>query len=456
MHFENDVHFKACLRFSVAMRLAMRRPILAGVMLTGIISLPLFDAVAFAADYPPSTRDAEEVDPALASVRSRPREDYRPIGVPVGSFIFYPELRTSLSYDSNITASGSDPKSDWIFVVKPIAQLQSDWLRHYLAFDAFYESGNYFKYSDGDYQNYSFGTQGRLDISRDTYVSGYARYLHGHELPGDGETDTDIALPLPFDRTTAGVKFDNRFNRMWTVAAFDFQDTEYADTLDGAPTFQDYRDGQTYTAWGRIGYDISPLTSVFVGASYAWGEFDDTDFNGKQYTVTTGLKFEPSRLMRGEAFVGYKSWTSDSGDLDDVSGVTYGVNLAWFVTPLVTMTFTGNQTVDSSNYTPGPPYDDTLIGSSVLTSNAGVRVDYEFRRNILLGSWFAYQNQDYGDYPRDDDKYTYGASLTYLINRYWTAGLQYTYTDFSSNFNGINGVEDYTRNVVMGNLKLAY
>lgn len=416
----------------------------------------LFGATALAADYPPSSRELVEVDPALASVADRQREDYRPTGLRLGSFLFYPEVLSSLSYDDNITASGSDAKADTIFVIRPSAQLRSDWTQHYFAVDGFFESGTYFKYSDADYQNYSVGTQGRLDITRDASVSGYARYLHGNELPGDGETDTEIALPLPYDQTTAGVRGDYRFNRMWTTGSFDFQDTQYDEWLDGAPTDQEYRNGQVYTLAGRVGYDISPLTSLFVGAGYAWSDYEDADFNGDEYEIVGGVKFEPSRLVSGEAFIGYKNWTSDSGDLMDVDGMTYGLNLAWFVSPLLTVTFTGSQTVDGSNYVPDPILEPNLIGSSVLTSNAGVRLDYEFRRNILLAGWFAYQNQEYEDYPRNDDKYTYGVSGTYLINRNWQAGVRYTYTDFSSNFNGINGVEDYTRSIVLGSLKYAY
>ncbi len=55
-------------------------------------------------------------------------------------------------------------------------------------------------------------------------VSGYARFAHLNELPGEGETEDEISDPLPYDSTTAGVKVDNRFNRLWTSVAFDVID----------------------------------------------------------------------------------------------------------------------------------------------------------------------------------------------------------------------------------------
>ncbi len=136
-------------------------------------------------------------------------------------------------------------------------------------------------------------------------------------------------------------------------------------------TDQQYRDGQEYTVDGRVGYSISPLTSVFVGSTYQWSSYEDSNYNGDEYTVSGGIKFEPSRLLRGEVFVGYQSWSSDSGFLDDVSGLYYGANLAWFASPLMTVTLKARQKVDSSNFE-----FDGIDGSSINTSDLGVRVDY--------------------------------------------------------------------------------
>ncbi len=80
----------------------------------------------------------------------------------------------------------------------------------------------------------------------------------------------------------------------------------------------------------------------------------------------------------------------------------------------------------------------------------------ELRRNVLLSGWFGYLRQDYEAYPRLDQKYTCGTAIKYLVNRYVTTGLEYRYIDYGSSFNGINGVENYTRNIVLGTLTLSY
>ena len=415
------------------------------------LAIIAFSGVALATDYAPSARAAVETDPARAGVATRVPEGYDPAGIQVGSFTFLPTLDLSTGFDTNITATNTNEKEDWLFIVRPAFQLRSDWLQHYLSFDSYFESGSYAKYSDADYQNYSFGTQGRIDVTSDFEILGHARYSHLNELPGDDETDNGLNDPLPYDEVLAGVGFRKGFNRLWTKASFDFRNRDFDNFLDGAPTFQDYRDGDDYNLSGRVGYEISPLTSVFVGGSYRWYDMTDNDYDATQYSVITGLEFEPSRLTKGEVFVGYQDWTSDNGFLEASGGLTYGANLAWFVSPLATVTFTASQSVLTSNYS-----FNGINGSAVDTSNLGVRIDYELRRNIVLSGWFDYQNQNYEAFPRDDDQYVYGAELKYLINRYATAKLNYNYTDFDTNFNFINGAESYTRSVITAALTLSY
>jgi hypothetical protein len=276
---------------------------------------------ALAADYPPSSRDRVEVDPRFAGVADRPQPDYSPVGVRWGSFLFYPALLSSVSYDDNITAVGTNEKADWIFKFRPTLDIKSDWSRHYLSFAIGAESATYANYSSADYVDYFAGGKGRLDITPDMSVSSFLNYLHGHETPGDGQTFNEVTVPVAFDRVDGGIKLDNRFNRLWTSSGFSFRWEDFDEFADGEFIDQTYRNDTTYDAFARVGYDISPLTSVFTQFAYEWTQFEDSLYDGDQYTAAVGLKFEPSRLLRGEFYVGYLDWTSDSGFLDDVVGL---------------------------------------------------------------------------------------------------------------------------------------
>ncbi|MFD2029546.1 outer membrane beta-barrel protein [Ancylobacter dichloromethanicus] len=71
-----------------------------------------------------------------------------------------------------------------------------------------------------------------------------------------------------------------------------------------------------------------------------------------------------------------------------------------------------------------------------------MRLDYEFRRNIVVSGWFDYLNQDYDEFPRVDNQYVVGAELRYFINRFFSvAKINYSFTDYQTNFNNINGAE---------------
>ncbi|WP_428031581.1 outer membrane beta-barrel protein [Ancylobacter sp.] len=420
-------------------------------LLLGTTAL-LASNAAHADDVAPSYRPAVEVDPARAAVMDRQPVNYLPLGVPVGSFVLFPTLKLETGYDTNITAANKNEKESWLFTVRPAFDLQSDWARHFLAFDGYFESTSYASYSNADYENYAGGARGRIDVTGDFNIGGYARYAHLNELPGDDETNVDnLGDPLPYDQITAGVSFDKQFNRIWTTGGFDYRDRDFANYLDGEPTDQSYRDGSDYKFAGRVGYELSPMTSVFAGGSYQWFDVEDKNYNSSEYRVITGIQLAPSRLTRGEAFIGYYDWKSENGYLDGSSGLTFGGNIQWFISPLVTATFTAGQQVMTSNY----EYDG-ITGSAVVSSNAGVRLDYEFRRNIVISGWVDYLNQDYDEFPRVDNQYVIGAELRYSINRFSIAKINYSFTDFDTNFDNINGAEDYVRNMITAGVTLAY
>ncbi len=422
---------------------------------TGLLAGLAAIAAPFAAqaeDVAPSYRPAVEVDPDRAAVLDRQPVNYMPLGVPIGSFVLFPTLKLETGYDSNITAANNNEKESWLFTVRPAFDLQSDWVRHFLAFDGYFESTSYARYSNADYENYAAGARGRIDVTSDFNIGGYARYAHLNELPGDDETNVNnLGDPLPYEQVTAGVSFDKQFNRMWATGGFDFRYRDFDDWLNGQPSDQSYRDGSDYKFAGRVGYELSPLTSLFVGGSYQWFDMQDSDYNASEYKVITGVQIEPSRLTRGEAFIGYYDWASENGYLSGSSGLTFGANLQWFVSPLLTATFTAGQQVLTSNYEFAG-----VTGSAVVSSSAGVRLDYEFRRNIVVSGWLYYLNQDYDEFPRVDNQYVIGAELRYSINRFATAKINYSYTDFDTNFNNINGAENYVRNLVLAGVTLAY
>ena len=112
------------------------------------------------------------------------------------------------------------------------------------------------------------------------------------------------------------------------------------------------------------------------------------------------------------------------------------------MTPLTTIRVEAASRVEETT-TPG--------ASGFLDQSAGLRVDHELMRNVIVGARASYANQDYEGVARSDDVIRAGLGLDYLINRNFSVGLGYDYTDRDSNVPGL----DYTRNEFGLTLKAA-
>ena len=65
-------------------------------------------------------------------------------------------------------------------------------------------------------------------------------------------------------------------------------------------------------------------------------------------------------------------------------------------------------------------------------------------RNVIINGSAGYGEDDYEGVPRMDDTLRAGLGLDYLLNRNFTFGVGYDYTDRDSNLAG----SDYKKNVV--------
>ena len=151
--------------------------------------------------------------------------------------------------------------------------------------------------------------------------------------------------------------------------------------------------------------------------------------------MVAGSDFRISNLMQGGVFVGYQRQSYDDPTLTESSGVAYGANVEWYVTPLTTITFDAASTIEET----------TTVGASGYNAQtAGVRVDHELLRNVLLNGRISYEKDDYDGIARSDDKVRAGLGLDYLLNRNFTVGVGYDYVDNSSDVAG----NEYKRNIV--------
>src|SRR5258708_4154847 len=115
------------------------------------------------------------------TVTTRPRPDYDPLGIRLGSFLLFPQLGVQETYDSNVFATTNRAKSDFITSFDPSLDLRSNWNNHALNLHADSHSARFARFANENIDDYTLDANGRLDIQRDARVLGDIGYKLAHE-----------------------------------------------------------------------------------------------------------------------------------------------------------------------------------------------------------------------------------------------------------------------------------
>ena len=386
---------------------------------------------------------AQELD-----VTKRPRPEYDAAGLRAGSFLIFPKSQIHGTYDDNIFATESNKVDDYIIRLNPSITANSDWNNHALNANVFVDHAFYMSHSDEDYTDYGVSTNGRIDIQRSAYLFGGLGAQHLHEDRGSENSVAGATEPTEFDRYDANVGGTYKPNRLgvtvegtWSRLSFDNDTNAAGGTINNGD-----RDRDVYGERLRVGYDIQPGYTAFVQGSMNQRDYDQTpDDNGFNrnsdgYRVDVGLELRLTNVMDAEIYTGYFSQNYDDPRFSDVDDVDFGGRLLWSVSPLATIKAGLARNVEET----------TQVGaSSYVATVASAGVDYELRRNILVGAGVSYTNNDYDGNGRNDDVWRLNLNGKYLINRHFFAGAQVGYADRSSNQAG-SSYERFTAGLMVG------
>lgn len=422
-------------------------------MSASLLSKTLIAAIAATALYavPVSVASAQEiVDDRNVGVRDRARPGYDAAGIRAGGFMVYPEASVTGTFNDNIYATDVATESDFITTLATGVSVQSNWSRHALNLNAGLAQYLYADNDDEDRLDWNIGGNGRIDITRDTNISGGLSYAELHEDRGAPNAVGLAAEPTEYSLFQADIALAHRFNRVTTRIGATYADYDYDSVplIGGGALNQDDRDREQFTQFLRLGYDVSPDTNVYVRGTLNQRKYDqqppavplNRDSDG--WSIVGGADFRLTNLAQGGVFIGYQEQDYDDPTLANVTGLAFGANVDWFVTPLTTVRFDAASTVEETT-TPG--------ASGFLDQSVGLRIDHELMRNVIVGARGSYANQDYEGVGRSDDIVRAGLGVDYLLNRNFSVGLGYDYTDRDSNVPGL----DYTRNEFGLTLKAA-
>lgn len=393
---------------------------------------------------PPPRPEQDQRSPA-----ARAAESYDPFGVRVGSFLLFPELELDEAFNDNIYASSAGRTGSFIQLIKPSVQLKSDWNNHMLNFFAKGGFGIYSADSNLDYQDYSFGADGRLDIQRNWNVYGGASYSLLHEELGTPNTVTGQTQLTKYNQLAANVGYYQRFGQFDARLDGRLDNFKYFNNglgpAQGVIPNSD-RNRTEFRESLRIGYEFIQGYQIWTKGGLNQRRYDtgfDTlgfDRNSSGWDVVGGIAIDFGGITSLEAFAGYLQQNYEDVRFQPIQAVTFGLTGYWnpmrelMVKPFVRRTV-----------------DDSALSSSFgyLNTAFGVDVNYNFRPNVRIDAHGDYSIADYQAIStasnQYDQYYTARIGVMYLPTRNFFVGPVYQFVHRTSNQVNSN----YDQNLIM-------
>jgi hypothetical protein len=352
-------------------------------------------------------------------------------GINAGAFTFLPRVSTSTVYDSNVYASPSNRKGDGYANMDGQLGIVSNWSRHALEFYIGGGGNRYFDRKDESKGYANAGVAGRLDVTRDLYLTGFSKYRLGYEPRGSGDSFQPFKEPITTQTVDGGALVHRAFNRLWTELSSSiryqrFSDAELFDGTQFEEVSQAYRNGNVADIRGRLGYEFSPKTSAFVETAREWRHYNDSQFNGQGYKLLSGLRYELTRLVNAEVAVGYMHQDSN-GILDDIDSWAYRAQLRYDITPLLRAEVVGSRDIGA------PSMEQPGDASNRIESEIGVRADYAIRRDVTLTVGAGYGWVEYVDSGRDDNYVRLTSGVEYQLRPSLSLWANYAFLTYDSN-----------------------
>jgi hypothetical protein len=404
----------------------------------------------------PDFQPGQKMNPRIGSttpvstVHKRPVEEepFGPVGFHAGAFLLKPSLEVSEGYDSNPFRVQNGAGSAFT-TINGALSAKSEWSRHEMQLDL---RGSYNAYSDVEHANRPDADarlRGRIDIAKDLRIEYDEKAALSTQAPGQPDSITG-AKQLPFIYTlgssTGVVK---QFNRLELGAYGEVSRTIYedADLLNGTTLDLSDFTYNDYTARLRGSYEITPGLKPFVEVAADTRVFDNdvNSFGIRQgsngYKAEAGVIFDRPDLIKGQFGLGYIARNYDDPTLPDISGLLIDSSLLWKPTALTQVKLDVNSTINESI---------TTGAAGIFTREGKLTVDHAFRRWLIASLFAGYGTDQYRGTSRVDDRWTYGAALTYSLNRALALRGEIRREKLDSS----DPTQNYTANIVMLGLRL--
>jgi len=375
------------------------------------------------------------------SVADRPRPQYDPIGLDVGTFRLYPSVTAQADGSDNYRARDTNRQGDVYATVLPEVMFGSTWSRHRLGGRAYFNRSLHANLPTEDATQFGVLVNGAIEVDRDTILRGDASVSRGVESRSSLGSFRNSIEPVSFDAYHVAIGAAQQFNRLKLDASVGVNKTSFNDVagFNGLNIDQSFRDVRSISESFSGQYDIGGGIGLIVSGSANQNRFGfrpgtagfdplvDLDRSSSGLSLQGGVVLELSSLVFGTIQAGYIKQNYRDRRFRDFSGLNFNVDVLWNVTSLTSLRFRASRTVQDASST-------TVAGNT--RSDFSVRVDHELYRYVVLSSTARYGSFRPNGPGVGGKEYGIQMGGRYLIDRHWSAGLtaDYSRRDSASTF----------------------
>lgn len=389
---------------SAIVRMGMKKATLAGCGLAALASASVASAQQSA---------------ATQSFEQKPPPGYERKAIHLGAWTVMPELRVTVSGDSNVFATSANEEEDVIVVIEPKVSIERSTEELTLSGDAHAAIRQYVE-NTGENINL-FGASGRMryQATPAQAISAGAGFERTYQRRDDPERNDDLNLPLtPIANFSADAGYSYRPGRLGIDARAGLLKTDYDEPID------DERDLTSYRGSVRGLAGLSSRVDAFVEGYGVWRDFrlpvdlSGVDRDGETFGANAGLALDITDKLTGEVGAGLFRASFDDPALDAFTGFGASGQLTWVPqqrTALVLNVFRGDVATNRSG------------ANGRIDSRASLKVFQEVRHNLRARLEIGYRHGEFRAADQTQDDLTAGAAVEYMLNRHLAAELGYSF-----------------------------
>lgn len=335
---------------------------------------------------------------------------------------FYGSIGVSYTDDDNVFRQpGSSELSDSIITISPELTLIKEFGKHQLTAQYLGDYASYDKYSEEEYDDHAVNVDLFLDLTRKFNIDLQANYIEGHESRGaPGIVPGLTANPTLWEenRLFAGFSYGRR------TAKAQFEIDLVTKNLDFTNNSQDARDRDTNTIAGRVFFNVGEKTSLFIEAKQNDIDYDDpaSTLDSTENFYHVGVRWDATAKTSGEIKVGTFDKDFDSAASLDDDGTSYEGSITWEPQTYSRLIVGLSQL----------PYEASTGDSFYTSSLVSLDWEHDFNSKLALNLNVSSGTDDYSG-AREDDLFNAGVGINYQFRRWLDFGLKYNYSDRDSN-----------------------